>query len=414
MKVVNVLRQNFPILQQLINGKPMIYFDNAATTHKPQQVIDSLVDFYLRHNSNIHRGIHAFGEQATSLYEEARGKIAKHIGADPSEIVFTRGTTESINFVATAWGMEHVASGDNILISALEHHANLLPWQQCAKMRNATLSVIPVTADGLLILDDLDKLITPKTKIVAVTHVSNVLGTHTEVEKIVQAAKAVGARVLVDAAQSAPHQKINVKEFGCDFCAFSGHKMLGPTGIGVLYINKELHDELRPYHFGGGMVFEADYQDASWVQAPYKFEAGTPPIAEAIGFGVAIDYLNNDVDLTQLPAYEAALCRQAIDGLSQIKGLHILGPIEQLRQKGHLVSFTLDGVHAHDTAAYLNAQGVCIRAGHHCAQPLARRLGIDASIRASFYCYNTPEEVDQFLKIVDELACNKDLAISFE
>lgn len=413
MKVITVLRQDFPILQKTINGNPLIYFDSAATSHKPRQVIDSLIDFYRNHNSNIHRGVYTTGEKATELYEEARRKVAEHIGAEPSEIIFTRGTTESINFVATAWGMEHIAAGDEIIISALEHHANLLPWQQCAKRRGAVLKIIPVREDGLLALEALDELLTSKTKLVAITHVSNVLGTHADIGLISRAARAVGAKILVDAAQSVPHQSINVKDMGCDFCAFSGHKMLGPTGIGILYINKAMHDEIGPYHFGGGMVFEADFHDAAWLQAPHKFEAGTPPIAEAIGLGVAIDYLNNDVDLKTLPAYESNLCRRAIDGLSQMKGVTILGPREQLREKGHLVSFTIDGVHAHDIAAYLNRNGVSVRAGHHCAQPLARQLGVDASIRASFYCYNTPEEVDQFLTIVDKLVHNKDLVVSF-
>lgn len=319
MKSINELRKDFPILKRIINNNPLIYFDNAATTQKPQSVIDALVDFYTQYNANIHRGVHTFGEQATQMYEEARSKVAQYINAEPDEIIFTRGTTESINLIATAWGEQHITRGDEIVITELEHHSNLLPWQQLAHKKNAKLNYIPVHDDGTLNMASLPELITAKTKLVAVSHVSNALGTHNDIASIIRAAHAVGAYVLIDAAQSVPHQKINVKSLNCDFLAFSGHKMLGPTGIGVLYIKKKLHDHIPPYQFGGGMVFEVDFHKASWLRAPHKFEAGTPAIAQAIGLGAAIDYLHNYVDFTLLQAHEAKLCTRLIDGLSHIK-----------------------------------------------------------------------------------------------
>jgi cysteine desulfurase/selenocysteine lyase len=385
-------------------GAPFIYLDNAATTHKPQQVIDALVNFYAHHNSTVHRGIYPMAEQATSSYEHARLTVAQFIGAeDASEIVFTRGTTESINCVVAAWAEQALTAGDEILVTELEHHANFLPWQQSALKKGAVLKIVPVLADGTLAMAAIAHLLTKKTKLVAVTHLSNALGTEVDVASILKAAHAVGARVLIDAAQSVPHRRLNVAELGADFVAFSGHKMLGPTGIGVLYIKKELHPYLVPYQYGGGMVYEADYEGSRWQKMPYLLEAGTPPIAEAIGLAAAIDYLQEQVDFDQLEKYEAGLCSQLIDGLSDLSAVRILGPVEQLRRKGHLVSFIVDGHHAHDVAAYLATQGIAVRAGHHCAQPLAKRLGVGSSVRVSVYGYTTPEEIEMLLVALKKL-----------
>ncbi|HLW73368.1 MAG TPA: SufS family cysteine desulfurase [Candidatus Babeliales bacterium] len=397
------LRADFPILKQKVNGYPLIAADNASTTHKPQSVIDAVVRFYTTTNANIYRGIHLFAEQATQQYEDARKKIAHFIGADAEEIVFTRGCTSGINFVAATWGDENIEPGDEIVMTELEHHANLLPWQRLAQKKGAVLKFIPILSHGMVDLSFLDSIITNKTKMVSVIHVSNAIGTHVDVAAIITRARAVGARILIDAAQSAPHQKINVHEMDCDFLVFSGHKMLGPTGIGVLYIKKELHAQIPPYEVGGGMVEDVDCTHATWAPAPQKFEAGTPPIAQAIGLGAAIDYLQTYVDFDDLVVHEAQLCARLIDGLLPIKGIKILGPLSELKQNGHVVSFLVENYHSHDVAAFLDTQGISVRAGHHCAQPFAKKLGYDASVRVSFYFYNTFEEVDSILAAIHEL-----------
>jgi len=397
------LRADFPILSQKINGYPLVPCDNASTTHKPQSVIDAVVQFYTTTNANIYRGIHLFAEQATQLYENARKKVADFIGAHASEIVFTRGCTAGINFVVATWGDMHIKAGDEIVMTELEHHANLLPWQRLAQKKGAVLKFIPIFPDGSLDLSQLDSIITNKTKMVSVIHVSNAVGTHVDIATIIARAQAVGACVLIDAAQSVPHQKIDVHQLGCDFLVFSGHKILGPTGIGVLYIKKELHAELPPYEVGGGMVEDVNCEHATWRSAPHKFEAGTPPIAQAIGLGVAIDYLRTNVDFDEIMNYETQLCARLIDGLSAIVQVRILGPIAELKQKGHMVSFLVDGFHSHDVAAFLDSRGISVRAGHHCAQPFAKKLGYDASVRVSFYFYNTFEDVDRIVAAVQEL-----------
>lgn len=397
------LRADFPILAQKVNGYPLVACDNASTTHKPQQVIDAVVHFYTTTNANIYRGIHLFAEQATHAYEDARKKVANFIGAFPEEIIFTRGCTSGINFIAATWGDTHIHSGDEIVMTELEHHANLLPWQLLAQKKGATLKFIPIFPNGTLDLFQLDSIITHKTKMVSVIHVSNAIGTHVDIAAIIARAKAVGARVLIDAAQSAPHQKINVHSLGCDFLVFSGHKLLGPTGIGVLYIKKELHNDVPPYEVGGGMVENVDCTHATWAPAPQKFEAGTPPIAQAIGLGAAIDYLQEHIDFDQLVWYEAQLCTQLIDGLSTMKQIKILGSPSELKQNGHVVSFLVENYHSHDVAAFLNSKGIAVRAGHHCAQPFAKKLGYDASVRVSFYFYNTPEDVHAILSAMRDL-----------
>ena len=398
------LRNDFPILSQTVNGNPLAYLDNASTTQKRQQMLDAIIQFYTTYNANTGRGLYAIAEKATQQYEQIRHKVAQFIGAkNTSEIIFTRGCTSGINFVAATWGKEHITLGDEIVLTELEHHANLLPWQRLAKQNGAALRFIPVLPDGTLDLSNLASIITPKTKLVSMLDVSNALGTHIDVATISAQAKKVGAKVLIDAAQSIAHQQIDVQKLGCDFLVFSGHKMLGPTGVGVLYIKKELHDETPPYELGGGMVFQARFTDATWLPAPQKFEAGTLPIAQVIGLGAAIDYLNTSINFNELQKYEAQLCSQLIDALSTIQRIRLLGPINQLKKCGHLVSFVVDGIHAHDVATFLGSKGICVRAGHHCAQPFTKKLGYDVSVRTSFYLYNTPQEVDRLITTIKEL-----------
>lgn len=392
------IKQDFPLLQQNI-----MYLDNAATTQKPQVVLDALTNFYTHSNANVHRGVYALAEQATQLYEDARAEVAQYIGAHPDELVFTRGTTESINFVATAWGNDYLNEGDEVIISTMDHHSNIIPWQQIAKRRGAIIKAIPLYSDGTLQMEKVPELISKKTKIIATSHVSNVLGIHNDVRTLRDYARQVGALFLIDAAQSVAHQAIDVKELDCDFLAFSGHKMLGPTGIGGLYIKKNLHDLISPYQFGGGMVSQASVYNATWLKAPHKFEAGTPPIAQAIGLAAAVRYIKHNIDFDALRQHEAMLCARLIDGLQDIRQIKIMGPIEQLREKGHLVSFVVDGHHAHDVAAYVGQQGICVRAGQHCAQPLACFLQVDAMVRVSFYAYNSAEEVDALIATLHKL-----------
>ena len=394
---------DFPILSKKINGQQLIYLDNAATTQKPHAVIAALSTFYSEQNNNIHRSVHAFGEETTMLYEHARAKVASFINADVDEIIFTQGTTEGINLVASTWADEHIKEGDEIILTQMEHHSNLVPWLQCAKKNGAHIKYIPILPNGTLDYTVLPTLLSKKTKFIAVVHVSNALGTRNDIDTIIKAGHWVGARVLIDAAQSAPHESIDVKKLNPDFLVFSGHKMLGPTGIGILYIKKELQNHIKPYQFGGGMIYEADYTNASWQKGPHKFEAGTPPIAQAIGLGAAIDYLTKQVAFDALKKHEAALCTQLIEGLLPLQKIKILGPIQQLKESGHLVSFTIDGIHPHDAAAYLSKKGICVRAGNHCAQPLAKLMNITGSVRASFYVYNTAQEVEQLVEALKKI-----------
>ncbi len=397
------IRNDFAILAKKIGNQPLIYLDTAATSQKPQAVIDAMVDFYQNHNSNIYRSVYAFGEETTTLYEKARQTVAHFINAHPDEIVFTKGATQSINGVAAGWAASVLKGGDEILLTQMEHHANLIPWQHVAQQTGATIKYVPILSDGTLDMNAFHALLSKKTKLVACVHVSNGVGTHNDIGTIIKSAHAHNARVLIDAAQSAGHQPLDVQELGADFLVFSGHKMLGPTGIGVLYINRALHDEMQPFEFGGGMVYEVGLDHATWLKAPRKFEAGTPPIAQAIGLAAAVDYIKKNINFEQLRLHEAALCAQLIDGLQKHKKIRILGPLEQLREKGHLVSFTVQGMHAHDVAAYLSNFGICVRAGNHCAQPLANALGIEASVRASFYGYNSAHEVEQLIQALEKI-----------
>jgi cysteine desulfurase/selenocysteine lyase len=391
------VRADFPILHQQVNGKPLVYLDNGATSQKPRRVIDALVHYYERDNSNVHRGLHALSMRATDAYEGARARIAKFINAaDPAEILFTRGTTESINLVARSWGHAHLKPGDVVLTTEFEHHSNLVPWQQAAKAAGATLKYVPLLGadgEGGLDLAALDQLLTPQVKLFAFTHISNTLGTINPVAELCRKARAVGAVTVIDAAQSIGHQPLDVQQIGCDFLAFSGHKMCGPTGIGVLYGRRALLDKLAPDETGGGMVVQVTYEGATWKPAPERFEAGTPNVAGAIGLGAACDYLDQ-VGRDKIAAHDAQLVGIAMEKLSALPGIRIIGPRKGAARSG-LVSFAFEGVHAHDVVTFADEDGVALRGGHHCNQPLMRKLGLTSTTRASFYLYNTEEEIDR-------------------
>jgi cysteine desulfurase / selenocysteine lyase len=393
------IRSDFPILQERMhlrdgsNGVPLVFLDNAASTQRPRQVIDAISHVYEHSYANVHRGIYELSERATELYEQAREKVRSLLNAaDSAEIIFTRGTTESINLVARSWGDANLRAGDEILLTEMEHHANIVPWHQVAERTGAVVKFVPITDDGQLILESFDSLLTERTKLVAVTAVSNVLGTINPLEQIIERAHAVGALVVVDAAQSVPHLATDVQRLQCDFLAFSGHKMLGPTGIGVLYGRKEFLDAMPPFLGGGSMIRRVRLDGFEPAELPAKFEAGTPPFVEAIALTAAIEYLER-IGLDQIHEHEVALARLAHQRLSSIAGIKFLGP--ESEHKSGIVSFTLAGVHGHDLAQVLDHHGVAIRAGHHCTMPLHKRLGIHASARASFYLYNTSAEVEQ-------------------
>jgi cysteine desulfurase/selenocysteine lyase len=387
------LRGDFPILSTVLHGdRPLVFLDNAASTQRPRQVIECMVDVYEKYYANVHRGIHWLSEQSTDLYEQSRERTRRFIGAEHlEEVIFTSGTTAGINLVARSWGDANLRPGDEIVLSVMEHHSNLVPWQQLAERTGAVLRHIPMTDDGLLILEEYDKLLGEKTRLVAVTAISNVLGTINPIDEITRRAHDAGALMLVDAAQEAPHQPIDVRESGVDFLAFSGHKMLGHSGIGILWGRRELLEAMPPFLGGGSMINDVQLDRFTPAELPAKFEAGTPPIVPAIALAAAIEYLEQ-VGLSAIEQHEQMLTRYCHDLLDGIAGVSILGP--SLEHKAGIVSFLVDGVHAHDVAQVLDRQGVAVRAGHHCAQPLHQRLGITASTRASFYLYNTREDVD--------------------
>ena len=395
---VKRVRQDFPILNRQVRGKPLVYLDNAATTQKPRQVIDALVNYYSRYNANIHRGLHTLAEEATAAYEGVREQAARFIGAPSARsIIFTRNTTESINLFAHAWGRKRLAPGDQILLSELEHHSNLVPWQLLAQATGSSLAFLPITDDGQLQLDQLDALLTPRTKLVSITQMSNVLGTITPIERIIEQAHRRNIPVLVDAAQSVPHAPINVQQLGCDALAFSAHKMLGPTGVGVLYAREELLESMDPFLGGGEMISDVQRASSTWNEIPWKFEAGTPNIADVIAFGEALAYLSR-IGMENIRAHEQELIAYALERLRDVEGLKLYGPIGP--DRGGVVSFNLDGLHPHDVGTVLDAEGVAIRAGHHCAKPLMRCLGVVATCRASFYLYNTREEIDALVTAI--------------
>jgi cysteine desulfurase / selenocysteine lyase len=396
---VEAVRKDFPILDRFVHGdKPLVYLDNAATSQKPRQVIDAIVGYYERHNANVHRGIHTLAEEATGLYESARDKVAAFISA-PSrdEVIFTKNSSEAMNLVARVFGdAGRVGPGDEIVITEMEHHSNIVPWHQLAERTGATVRWFGITEDGRLDLSTLDSVITERTKIVSMVHVSNLLGTVNPVETVIRRAHEVGALVLLDCSQSAPHLPLNVRTLGADFVAFTGHKMLGPTGIGVLWGRLELLRELPPFLGGGEMIELVTMERSTFAQPPHKYEAGTPPIAEAVGLGAAVDYLTS-VGMPVIAEHEASLTRYVLDELSAVEGLRIIGPPTAEGRVAE-VSFSLDGIHPHDVGQILDEQGIAVRVGHHCARPAVVRFGIPATTRASFYLYNTPAEVDALIK----------------
>lgn len=391
------IRKHFPILDQEINGHPLVYLDSAATSQKPVQVIEAIEKYYRMDNSNVHRGVHTLGNRATDDYEGAREKARKFINAKSTqEVIFVRGTTTALNWVAQSYGRANVSEGDEIVITHMEHHSNIIPWQQLAKETGAVLKFIDLEDDGTLSLEKVKETITDKTKIVSIMYVSNVLGTMNPIEEITKIAHEHGAVMCVDAAQAAPHLKIDVQKLDCDFLAFSGHKMCGPTGIGVLYGKKDLLNAMEPVEFGGEMIDFVGLYESTWKELPWKFEGGTPIIAGAIGLGAAIDYLE-EIGLDAIEKHEHELAGYAMEKMSEIDGLTIYGPMDPQKRAG-LVTFNLDDVHPHDVATVLDMSGIAVRAGHHCAQPLMKRLECSATARASFYIYNTTEDVDRLVE----------------
>ncbi|EAE8346992.1 cysteine desulfurase [Listeria monocytogenes] len=401
---IQKIRADFPILAQEINEKPLAYLDNAATSQKPKQVIEALTHYYEFDNANVHRGVHTLAARATDAYESARSKVAKFIHArEVAEIIFTRGTTSAINLVVDSYAEANIEAGDEIVISYLEHHSNLIPWQQLAKRKGAVLKYIELEEDGTISVEQAKKTIGEKTKIVALAHVSNVLGTITPIKEIAAIAHQFGAVILVDGAQAVPHMEVNVVDLDADFYAFSGHKMMAPTGIGALYGKRELLDAMEPTEFGGEMIDFVELYDSTWKELPWKFEAGTPIIGGAIALGAAIDYLA-EVGLDNIHAHEQTLASYAIEEMSKIEGITIYGPKDASIRCG-LVTFNLEGAHPHDIATILDEDGVAIRAGHHCAQPLMKWLDVSSTARASFYIYNTKEEIDA---LIDGLKLTKE------
>lgn len=386
---VEEIRKDFPVLEREVNGRKLAYLDNGATSQKPVQVIDAIRDYYLMHNANVHRGIHKLSEEATVMYEDARKKVANFINAEEEEIIFVRNATEALNLLMYSYGMNNVSEGDKVTISITEHHSNIVPWQYLAEKKKATLDYIDIDENGFLKESDLGKM--SDAKITSLVHASNVLGTINPVEEYAKIAQENGGVFIVDGSQSIPHMEVDVKKLGCDFFAFTGHKMLGPTGMGVLYGKKELLEKMEPFLFGGDMILEVKQQKSKWNELPHKFEAGTPNIAGAVGMGAAVDYLQK-VGMGNIREHELGILRRAIELLKD--DVKILGPLEPEKRTG-LVSFSVEGVHPHDTATILDEYGIAIRSGHHCAQPLHERLGLESSSRASFYFYNTEEEVER-------------------
>ena len=394
-----ILARNLPVPGGRGEVRPLVYLDNAATSQKPRCVIDAITRYYERSNANVHRGLHRLWEEATEAYESSRAAVARYINARTTrEIIFTRGATEALNLVAAAWGRHSLRPGDEILLTEMEHHSNLIPWQLVAEASGASLRFIPFDEHGLLELDELDRLLTDRTKLVGVTHMSNVFGTINPVRRIVEAARERGAVVLVDAAQSVPHMPVDVTELDCDFLAFSGHKMCGPTGVGVLYGKEHLLEAMPPYQGGGEMISSVWLDRATWNELPYKFEAGTPNIAGAVGLHAAIDYLSA-LGMEAIRTYEEELTRHALERLGGVPEIHIYG---EAPERGGVIAFNLGDLHPHDVAQFLDHEGIAIRAGHHCAYPIMRKLGVAATARASLYFYNTADDVDRLVDALDK------------
>lgn len=398
---VELIREQFPILQQEVHGKPLIYFDNAATTQKPKQVLDALLGYYHHDNSNIHRGAHALADRATRYFENTREQVRDFIGAkEEAEIVFTKGTTESINLVATSYGRKFIKAGDEIIISTMEHHSNIVPWQMLCEEKGASLKVIPISDEGEILLDEFGKLLSPRTKLVSVVHASNALGTINPVKKIIEMAHQVGAKVLLDCAQSASHLEIDVQGLDCDFVAFSAHKLYGPTGLGVLYGKREILESMSPYQGGGEMIKEVTFAKTTFNDIPFKFEAGTPNIADVIAFGEAINFING-LGKPLIKAHEDSLLAHAVDLTSQIKGFV---PVGTASEKVSVLSFNILGMHPFDIGMMLDANGIAVRTGHHCTQPLMQRFGIEGTVRASFSVYNTKLEIEKMADSLERIA----------
>lgn len=394
---VHKIRKDFPILSRMVNNKPLIYFDNGATTQKPQQVIDALIKYYTVQNANIHRGVHRMSQDVTDEYENARITVQKHIGAKQEhEIIFTSGTTDSINFIATAFGKKYVNAGDEIVVSEMEHHSNILPWQQLCEEKNAVLKVIPMTNSGELRIDEYKKLLSAKTKLIAITHVSNTLGTINPVKEMIAIAHSKNIPVLVDGAQSIPHVKVDVQDLDADFYCFSGHKMYAPTGVGILYGKEEWLKKLPNYQVGGGTIKTVSFNKSEYAESPLRFEAGTPNIEGGIVLAVALDYINA-LGLENIAAYEHELLGYATEKLSAIENLRIIGTA---KEKASVISFVVDGIHPLDIGMLLDAQGIAVRTGHHCTQPLMAHYQIPGTVRASFSFYNTKEEIDVFANAI--------------
>jgi len=397
---INKIRDDFPILKQRINGNPLVYLDNGATSQKPQSVIDAIVNYYTTTNSNVHRGVHTMSQQATDGYEDARSKIRQFINADDDkEIIYTRNTTEGINLVAHSYGRQNVGPGDDIIVSNMEHHSNIVPWQMLCEEKGANLLVVPIDDTGELVMDEYEKMLSSRSKLVSITHVSNSLGTILPAKQIVEMAHANGAPVLLDGAQAVPHMPVDMNELDCDFYVFSGHKLFGPTGIGVLYGKKEYLEAMPPFLGGGEMIKSVTFEKTIYNDLPYKFEGGTPDIAGAIGLGAAIDYVNN-LGFDQITAHEDELLRYGTEALSAIESLRIIGTAEH---KAGILSFVIDKAHPHDIGTILDEQGIAVRTGHHCAQPVMARFQIPATARASLAFYNTKEDIDALVKGIDRV-----------
>lgn len=395
------IKNDFPALDQEVNGHPLVYLDNGATSQRPQVVIDEMKRFYEQDNANVHRSVHTLGQRATVLYEGAREKVAELIGAPNARgVIFTKSATEGLNLIAYAWGRHHLTEGDEVLVTEMEHHSNLVSWQMACRDTGATIKAIPVNDGSSLDLAQLDELLTTRTKVVALTHVSNVLGTINPVAEVAAKAHAVGAVVVCDGAQAVPHMPVDIAELGCDFYVGTGHKMCAPTGIGFVWGREEILEEMEPFHGGGEMILDVWIDRATWNEIPYKFEAGTPPFAQAVGLGAAIDYLNS-IGMKAIHDHEVELTKYALGRLKDIEGITIYGPTDADR-KGGLVSFSFEDVHAHDIGTICDGFGVAVRAGHHCAKPLMRKLGVPATTRASFYIYNTEDDVDRLVDALQE------------
>jgi cysteine desulfurase/selenocysteine lyase len=392
---IEAIRADFPILSRKVNGKPLVYFDNGATAQKPQSVIDAIDLYYKNQNANIHRGVHTLSQEITVAYENARTTIQKHLNAEHAhEIIFTAGTTASINLLASSFAKKHIQAGDEIIISAMEHHSNILPWQQVCEEKDALLKVIPINKEGELLIDEFEKLISNKTKIIAVTHISNTLGTINPIKEIIAIAHSKNIPVMIDGAQAVPHTAVDVQALDCDFYVFSGHKLFGPTGVGILYGKEKWLNELPPYQVGGGTIKTVTFEKTEYADLPLKFEAGTPHIAGGIGLAAAIDYINN-IGLENIAAYEHELLVYATEALEKIAGLKIIGTA---KNKASVISFSVEGLHPFDIGTILDQLGIAVRTGHHCTQPLMQFYGVPGTIRASFAFYNTKQEIDEFIK----------------